>query len=1100
MESGPSDRGRERVSSIIPPGFAAVFPFSHFNRVQSQCLTAFTTNNNLIVSAPTGSGKTVLFEMAICREFSQRPSAPDVVGKCVYLSPIRALCTEKAAEWTSKFEPLGINVCTLSGDEFKPGGVSQPSLMNADIILCTPEKLDSVTRNDTGTLSQSLVATVSLLCIDEVHHLSDSRGAALEAVVARMFLCSDELKKNVSLEKSQMPAAHLRVLAASATVPNLPEIASWLRVQDNEYCKTFSDSYRAVPLEHKVLGYTVKNQWKLNDYLASRCYQVVMLYSSKKSSLVFCPSRKTCFSAAKQFIEDMHKKGPATTVHHGNALTESLTFPERSQLLDMASRCSDKTNADLIRHGIAVHHAAVSDEDRELIEELFRERLIRVLFATTTLSMGVSLPARLVVILGTTVYQHGKMVEIDHNMVIQMMGRAGRPQYDTKGVAVVMTAMKNVQLYESLCRGKHDLVTSQLEPKLAEHFNAEISRGTINSMAEAVLWLKSTFLYAQKKNTMRPQALEKATQEVTHNILTALAECELIEYDLDFSRIKPMNASRLMARFYVSFASMRLFASEADEATSAADLLRIVARSTELTESFFLRRSEKKKLNEISLLLRHPLRGKVNSVEEKAYLLLQCHLAVNGSELVAGDFNLAAEMRTLGHSGKRLAVALARYLLERERTAPFTSAMAGLEIARAIEAGVWGNGGGVICQLKGIGPQAAKKLIGGGVSSFCSLARMDARIIEQLLNKNVPFGNELQRQLETVPRLQLCVEQVPANQEAALRNNKVAMVFRVTVSRKSWSEKNEGLLNSSHPMFLLIGSHSKPIEVFEKFTLHGREEHVIIATIVVARKRSSRWIDFMVGPENFVGCDSCHRIHVPGTAQPNELAAVETETGGPESDDLQRRDGLYLAGPEHNLRCEKRRNQAAMGTSGHADRISKACKHTCKDKSRCKHICCFIRMAKPGAHSRETALKEPRSQTGGDDDEKGHARDETLHNLETMREKARPLTSSLPLKRLRENSEPQQSFAGTRLEAFFRQESNENERAPTSRKGERQANEMPREDSYDAIFSLLLERQEEKPGNSRNVSERFCLEKHLEETDDAAFLDLTMPDVDSSFP
>lgn len=399
----------------------------------------------------------------------------------------------------------------------------------------------------------------------------------------------------------------------------------------------------------------------------------------------------------------------------------------------------------------------------------------------------------------------------------------------------------------------------------------------------------------------------------------------------------------------------------------------------------------------------------------------------------------------------------------------------------------------------------------GGISSFfCKrgLASLYPRTNEKLLNKNVPFGNEPQRLLETVPRLQLHVEQVPTDQEAPLRNNQVAMVFRVTVSKKSWSEKNEDISNSSHTIFLLIGSHAKPVDFFQRFTLQGREERVVTATIHVSRKRSSRWIDFLTGSDDFVGCDFHHRVHVPGTATGNDLAAeTGSENIGLES--LHHDECLVSADSKHNSRGEKKLIGPENSSSDQNRRTSTACKHTCKDKSRCKHICCFIQASKSQSTSRQTALKETTSAIARDYVEKRPAGNDTLQNLEKMREKARPLTSSLPVKRLRENSEPAPSFLGTRLEAFFQQESNPHEELLSWRNDLKQstnhcqdsrqelpAKAIPREDSYDAIFSLLVEEQE----TSGNVSKSFCLEKHLEETEDPGFLDLTLPDMDSIFP
>jgi replicative superfamily II helicase len=1111
------------VSSVIPNAYVTVFPFENFNRIQSQCLTAFTTDNNLVVSAPTGSGKTVLFEMAICRELHCRPASAGagggVHGKCVYLAPIKALCAEKAADWRAKFAPLGLNVCLLTGyDGGQEWSASSAGLMRADIILSTPEKFDSVTRNHRGSIENSLVSTISLLLIDEVHHLADSRGPALEAVAARMLLTSDELGRSADRSISSMPAAGIRVLAASATIPNLQQVATWLRVPDASHCKVFAESYRPVPLKHHVLGYKSRNQWTFQKYLSGRCFQVVTKYAPQKPALVFCTSRSACFAAAKAFVDELHSKGPATSINRGNLVTQPLTTAERSALFESSARCSDKTNAELIRHGLAVHNAEISAEDRTLVESLFRKQLVRVLFCTSTLSSGVNLPARLVCILGTTLYQNGSMVEIDRNEVMQMMGRAGRPQFDTEGIAVIMTAMDNVRLYENICAGKHDMVNSQLELKLAEHVNAEVSRRVIVDVPSAILWLKCTFLYAQQRRAMRPTVLENATKEIVLRILNDLAKYGIVEYDdMGFS-VRPLNASHLMARYYVSFPTMQTFVTEGSDATSEADLLRILSKSVECTDFLFVRRSEKKQLNELTLLLRYPLRTKVRTVEEKAYILLQCGLTVNGQELVSHDFNLMTETRKVAHIVKRLALTLSRYLLEREAPkACFTSCMAVLHVSRGIEAGIWWDGGSVIRQLKGVGPVAARKLVAGGVHSMKQLAQMDPRNIEHILKKNVPHGNDLLREVAAVPRFHARVEQV--SQRAGEGGH--AMDFRICITLIPWTSERKtdnaaGLGSKTHRGFLLVGSHSQAVKAYKQFTIASGGELSFDVTIYAQQKRASRWIDFLAGSQDFCGGDFHHRVHLPGTdealqpAAPNIAAldyGVEDAAPAPYFDGDR---VLDPTGPVRDISAENAEVPIMQPST---------CKHTCLNKAKCAHICCkFTTSKKRSKLSMSNANK--RARTAGKamlvaDDRDSCAT--TLDNLQELRRRARPLTKSLPLKRLRDagsSSTAVPPFAGTRLSAFFQRDDpspivavndglwpqialdevivdvpefellGPGSASPFQSPGRADQQPPPqiaREDSYSSIFALLASHNDAEVERKQKRANAFNLRHHLEQ-------------------
>ena len=156
-------------------------------------------------------------------------------------------------------------------------------------------------------------------------------------------------------------------------------------------------------------------------------------------------------------------------------------------------------NADLkevLQYGFAIHHAGMGREDRELVEDLFADRHIAVLCTTATLAWGVNLPAHAVIIKGTQIYDpaKGRWAELSPLDVLQMLGRAGRPQYDSEGEGIIMTQHSELQYYLSLTNLQLP-VESQLIKTLPDHLNAEIVLGTVQTIAEAADWLSYTFLY-----------------------------------------------------------------------------------------------------------------------------------------------------------------------------------------------------------------------------------------------------------------------------------------------------------------------------------------------------------------------------------------------------------------------------------------------------------------------------------------------------------------------------------------------------------------------------------------------------------------------------
>ena len=220
----------------LPDRFRSIFPFKVFNAVQSRCFyNAYKTNDNIVLSAPTGSGKTVILELAICKLLMQ--SSVDSC-KIVYVAPTKSLCSERQRDWEPKFKHLGLQCKEITGDT---DYVSQTHIQQANLIITTPEKWDSMTRRWKDQLK--LMQLVRLFLIDEVHMLKESRGAALEAVVSRM----------------KSTEVGVRFIALSATVPNSQDVAKWLgRSRTNRaasaHLETFGEDFRPVPLQKHVVA------------------------------------------------------------------------------------------------------------------------------------------------------------------------------------------------------------------------------------------------------------------------------------------------------------------------------------------------------------------------------------------------------------------------------------------------------------------------------------------------------------------------------------------------------------------------------------------------------------------------------------------------------------------------------------------------------------------------------------------------------------------------------------------------------------------------------------------------------------------------------
>lgn len=453
------------VDDTVDPRFRAMFPFKRFNRMQSRAVPVILgSDNNMVVAAPTASGKTVLAEAAMTRELGRADK-----GKVLFIAPLRALTSEKESEWKQTLGSLGLKVYVVTGER----ELSPYEAKASDVIITTPEKWDSATRKYLME-RYSFVKDVTLLIVDEVHLLdSDSRGGTLEAVISRMRRIKE--------------GKRLRLLALSATMPNIAEVARWIGAEGEDVLM-FDGSYRPVQLETAVIPYYPKDNDFLNRYI--RLYKAFDLIRKAleggHQGLIFVASRQDTYQSSEKLCEILKKER-----------TYFLLPQDERRLQEIKGRVSSQPLKSCIAAGVAFHHAGLSMQDRALVENGFREGVIKVLVSTSTLAWGVNLPARTVVVRDIEIYDPIEgMKDMSSIDLLQMLGRAGRPGYDTKGNGYVIAPHTRARELERLIReGKE--IESTLKHSLPEHLNAEIAVRMVRSPQEAVEWLKTTFFYVR---------------------------------------------------------------------------------------------------------------------------------------------------------------------------------------------------------------------------------------------------------------------------------------------------------------------------------------------------------------------------------------------------------------------------------------------------------------------------------------------------------------------------------------------------------------------------------------------------------------------------
>jgi len=435
--------------------------YAWFNKVQSKVFeSVYRTEENVLVSAPTGAGKTDIALMSIVKhleESENRKESP----KVVYIAPMKAL----ASEITSKLEKkLPVVVKEHTGDT----ELEKYEIKESAVLVCTPEKFDVSTRK----VSSYLLKCVGLIILDEVHILNDTRGPVIEGVVSRIKTLRNRLQKKV------------RIIGISATLPNAEDVAEFLEVK-KQHLHTFSRAYRPVPIKYSIIGTRKAVDVSAGEY-------VKRLDAKEKMNYVLKERVESVTKEGHQVIVFVHTRGDTVRVADMIAEEKEIQNTTEDGIIGMFRAIYMK--------GVLVHHAGLPREVRDAAEQAFKEKRVAVLVSTSTLAWGVNLPARCVVIFGTSFYspETGTFEDISILDVQQMFGRAGRPQYDTLAEAVLITGHENLAKYARMIRTE-DPIESMLMKSLPERMCAEVYMRNIRRKEDAVEWLRSTFLWVRMK-------------------------------------------------------------------------------------------------------------------------------------------------------------------------------------------------------------------------------------------------------------------------------------------------------------------------------------------------------------------------------------------------------------------------------------------------------------------------------------------------------------------------------------------------------------------------------------------------------------------------
>lgn len=638
----------EELPKWAQPAFSGM---KSLNRVQSQVYnTAMLSPENMLLCAPTGAGKTNVAMLTILHEVGLHRRSDGSIDtsafKIVYVAPMKALVAEMVGNLGNRLEPYGINVRELTGDV----SLSRSQIDDTQVIVTTPEKWDIITRKSGDRTYTQLVR---LLIIDEIHLLHDGRGPVLESIVAR------------TVRQVETTQEMVRLVGLSATLPNFEDVAAFLRINPSKGLFVFDNSFRPCPLQQQFIGVTVKKPLQRFQVMNEICYEKVLENAGKSQTIIFVHSRKETAKTAKAMRD---------TALESDQLAKFLKEDSASReiLISEAEQCRSADLRDLLPYGFAIHHAGMTRADRTLVEELFADGHVQVLVSTATLAWGVNLPAHTVIIKGTQMYnpEKGGWDELSFQDVMQMMGRAGRPQFDTFGEGIIITQHSELQYYLSLLNQQLP-IESQFVKNLADALNAEVVLGTVQDSRDAVNWLGYTYLYVRMLRNPNlygvgvdaledDPTLEMRRADLIHTAATQLDKAGLCRYDRRSGHMQATDLGRIASHYYISHGTVKAFNEHLKPTMGDIELCRLFALAEEF-KYVSVREEEKLELAKLAERVPIPVKESIEEPTAKINILLQAY--ISGMKLEG--FALMADMVYVTQSAGRILRCIFEIVLKR---------------------------------------------------------------------------------------------------------------------------------------------------------------------------------------------------------------------------------------------------------------------------------------------------------------------------------------------------------------------------------------------------------------------------------------------------
>ena len=469
--------------------------------------------------------------------------------KGIFIVPLKALASEKYDEFKAKYERYGLKIALSIGDYDE-----DEDLSSYNLIITTAEKLDSLWRHKIDWIDD-----VSVVVVDEIHLINDeTRGGTLEILLTKL------------------KEFNIQIIGLSATIGNPEELAEWLNAE------LIVDDWRPVELKkgiykNGIIEFINGENKGITAINNNDIYNLVVdCVKEGGCCLVFCNTKKGAVNEAKKlnlkkFLTDEEKKKLKEIAEEILSILEPPT-----------EMC--KTLAECILNGSAFHHAGLTYQHRKIVENAFRERLIKVICCTPTLSVGINVPCRRAIVKDLTRYTNKGIRYIPIMEIQQCIGRAGRPGLDPygEGIIVAKNDKDYLRAYQALTQ-KPEPIYSKLSNQavLRTQLLGLIATREIRDEYDLEWFIRNTF-YAHQYGNLR---------EVAKNIMEVIGFLEENEFIVDFM---PTELGKRVSELYIDPLSAKYIIDGLNEMENENELyyLYLISKTLEMMPNLRVYKSE----------------------------------------------------------------------------------------------------------------------------------------------------------------------------------------------------------------------------------------------------------------------------------------------------------------------------------------------------------------------------------------------------------------------------------------------------------------------------------------------------------------------------